>query len=78
MRWYFSLNDSIAQLNTSVLVDAFLQAHDSGLTDADKEVAKELLTASPMSNRKTSNAGSSRFNYTLRTIRVHLRSRLML
>lgn len=29
-------------------VDAFLQAHDSGLTEADKEVAKELLTASPM------------------------------
>ncbi|KAF8579906.1 TBC-domain-containing protein [Ramaria rubella] len=29
-------------------VDAFLQAHDSGLTEADKEVAKELLTASPI------------------------------
>ncbi|KAF8517918.1 rab-GTPase-TBC domain-containing protein [Hysterangium stoloniferum] len=29
-------------------VDAFLQAHDSGLSEADKAVAKELLTASPM------------------------------
>lgn len=29
-------------------VDAFLQAHDSGLTEVDKEVAKELLHASPM------------------------------
>ncbi|KAJ7498098.1 rab-GTPase-TBC domain-containing protein [Mycena galericulata] len=29
-------------------VDAFLEAHDSGLTDADKEVAKDLLTAEPV------------------------------
>ncbi|KAJ7114088.1 rab-GTPase-TBC domain-containing protein [Mycena epipterygia] len=29
-------------------VDAFLEAHDSGLTDADKEVAKGLLTAEPV------------------------------
>ncbi|KAK0189305.1 rab-GTPase-TBC domain-containing protein [Armillaria mellea] len=29
-------------------VDAFLEAHDSGLTDADKEVAKDLLNAEPV------------------------------
>jgi len=29
-------------------VDAFLEAHDSGLTDADKEIAKDLLTAEPV------------------------------
>ncbi|KAF8554319.1 TBC-domain-containing protein [Imleria badia] len=29
-------------------VDAFLEAHDSGLTDADKEVAKDLLNAKPV------------------------------
>ncbi|KAJ6621467.1 TBC-domain-containing protein [Mycena sp. CBHHK59/15] len=29
-------------------VDAFLEAHDSGLTDADKEVAKDLLHAEPV------------------------------
>jgi len=29
-------------------VDAFLEAHDSGLTDADKEVANDLLHAEPM------------------------------
>jgi len=29
-------------------VDAFLEAHDSGLTDADKEVAKDLLHAKPL------------------------------
>ncbi|KAJ7709020.1 rab-GTPase-TBC domain-containing protein [Mycena rosella] len=29
-------------------VDAFLEAHDSGLTEADKEVAKDLLTAEPV------------------------------
>ncbi|KAF9244154.1 hypothetical protein BU15DRAFT_86102 [Melanogaster broomeanus] len=29
-------------------VDAFLEAHDSGLTDADKEVAKDLLHAKPV------------------------------
>lgn len=34
--------------NMEFQVDAFLQAHDSGLSEADKEVAKELLTASPM------------------------------
>ncbi|KAG2358962.1 TBC-domain-containing protein [Suillus spraguei] len=29
-------------------VDAFLEAHDSGLTEADKEVAKDLLNAEPV------------------------------
>ncbi|KAJ7302992.1 rab-GTPase-TBC domain-containing protein [Mycena albidolilacea] len=29
-------------------VDAFLEAHDSGLTDADKEVAKDLIHAKPV------------------------------
>ncbi|KAF9464905.1 TBC-domain-containing protein [Collybia nuda] len=29
-------------------VDAFLEAHDSGLTDADKEVANDLLHAEPV------------------------------
>lgn len=29
-------------------VDAFLEAHDSGLTEADKEVAKDLLHAEPV------------------------------
>ncbi|KAJ7863176.1 rab-GTPase-TBC domain-containing protein [Mycena leptocephala] len=29
-------------------VDAFLEAHDSGLTDADKEVAKDLINAEPV------------------------------
>ncbi|KAJ6580842.1 rab-GTPase-TBC domain-containing protein [Mycena capillaripes] len=29
-------------------VDAFLEAHDSGLTDADKEVAKDLIHAEPV------------------------------
>jgi len=29
-------------------VDAFLEAHDSGLTDADQEVAKDLLHAEPV------------------------------
>ncbi|KAG6878283.1 hypothetical protein C0993_009641 [Termitomyces sp. T159_Od127] len=29
-------------------VDAFLEAHDSGLTDADQEVAKDLLNAEPL------------------------------
>ncbi|KAG9223973.1 hypothetical protein CCMSSC00406_0004411 [Pleurotus cornucopiae] len=29
-------------------VDAFLEAHDSGLTDADKELAKDLRTAEPV------------------------------
>jgi len=29
-------------------VDAFLEAHDSGLTDADKEVANDLLHAKPL------------------------------
>ncbi|KIY62659.1 TBC-domain-containing protein [Cylindrobasidium torrendii FP15055 ss-10] len=29
-------------------VDAFLEAHDSGLTEADKEVAKGLIDAKPM------------------------------
>lgn len=29
-------------------VDAFLEAHDSGLTAADKEVANDLLHASPV------------------------------
>jgi len=29
-------------------VDAFLEAHDSGLTDADKEVANDLLHAKPV------------------------------
>lgn len=29
-------------------VDAFLEAHDSGLTDADKEIAKDLLNAEPV------------------------------
>ncbi|KAH0836499.1 hypothetical protein J3R83DRAFT_8136 [Lanmaoa asiatica] len=29
-------------------VDAFLEAHDSGLTDADKEAAKDLLNAKPV------------------------------
>ncbi|KAE9405257.1 TBC-domain-containing protein [Gymnopus androsaceus JB14] len=29
-------------------VDAFLEAHDSGLTDADKEVAKDLIKAEPV------------------------------
>ncbi|KAK1224681.1 hypothetical protein PQX77_012427 [Marasmius sp. AFHP31] len=29
-------------------VDAFLEAHDSGLTDADKDIAKDLLNAEPV------------------------------
>ncbi|OJA15728.1 hypothetical protein AZE42_07251 [Rhizopogon vesiculosus] len=29
-------------------VDAFLEAHDSGLSEADKELAKDLLNASPV------------------------------
>lgn len=29
-------------------VDAFLEAHDSGLTAADKEVANDLLHAKPV------------------------------
>jgi len=29
-------------------VDAFLEAHDTGVTDADREVAKDLRTAEPM------------------------------
>jgi len=29
-------------------VDAFLEAHDSGLTDADKKVADDLLHAEPL------------------------------
>ncbi|KAG9312784.1 hypothetical protein JVU11DRAFT_6198 [Chiua virens] len=29
-------------------VDAFLEAHDSGLTDADKEVVKDLVNAKPV------------------------------
>lgn len=29
-------------------VDAFLEAHDSGLTEADKEMAKDLLNAEPV------------------------------
>jgi len=29
-------------------VDAFLEEHDSGLTDADKALAKDLQHASPM------------------------------
>ncbi|KAG5724471.1 TBC domain-containing protein, partial [Termitomyces sp. T112] len=29
-------------------VDAFLEAHDSGLTDADQEVVKDLLNAEPL------------------------------
>jgi len=29
-------------------VDAFLEAHDPGLTDADKEVAKDLVNAKPV------------------------------
>ncbi|KAH7920520.1 TBC-domain-containing protein [Leucogyrophana mollusca] len=29
-------------------VDAFLEAHDSGLTDADKELAKDLIDAEPV------------------------------
>jgi len=29
-------------------VDAFLEAHDSGLTEADKEIAKDLLHAKPV------------------------------
>lgn len=32
-------------------VDAFLEAHDSGLTDADKEVAKGLLHTYSNSDR---------------------------
>lgn len=35
-------------------VDAFLEAHDSGLTDADKEVAKDLLNAEPVSQPRAS------------------------
>ncbi|KIJ55489.1 hypothetical protein M422DRAFT_24063 [Sphaerobolus stellatus SS14] len=43
-------NDTGAEDDAGVMdeVDAFLQAHDPGLSEADKEVAKELLTASPM------------------------------
>lgn len=33
-------------------VDAFLEAHDSGLTDADKKVAKDLLHAEPLKPTK--------------------------
>jgi len=29
-------------------VDAFLEAHDSGLTEDQKEVAKDLMTAEPV------------------------------
>ncbi|KAL0570667.1 hypothetical protein V5O48_011291 [Marasmius crinis-equi] len=29
-------------------VDAFLEAHDSGLTDADKDIAKDLINAEPV------------------------------
>jgi len=29
-------------------VDAFLEAHDSGLSEADKELAKDVVNASPM------------------------------
>ncbi|GJJ11457.1 hypothetical protein Clacol_005690 [Clathrus columnatus] len=44
------LEDTKAEDDADVMdeVDAFLQAHDSGLTETDKEVAKELLSASPM------------------------------
>jgi len=29
-------------------VDAFLEAHDTGITNADREIAKDLRTAEPM------------------------------
>ncbi|EJD43712.1 TBC-domain-containing protein [Auricularia subglabra TFB-10046 SS5] len=41
---------SAASVDDEVMdeVDAFLEAHDTGLTDADKAVAADLQTASPM------------------------------
>ncbi|KAK7033909.1 hypothetical protein VNI00_012533 [Paramarasmius palmivorus] len=44
------LEDDIGDNDDQVMdeVDAFLEAHDSGLTEADKDIAKDLLNAEPV------------------------------